>query len=135
MLATNTNFDHKQIHKFTWKCPDKGLQSIIEYFLVRGDLRKEVHDVRVIRGAEIGSDHHLVLMKVKIGGRRKMKRRESSCQLRSKRLRRKEGKVRFRARLGHQMYKAKHTTGEDVERAWEEFKGCAMETAEAVCVR
>ena len=29
----------------------------------------------------------------------------------------------------------KHITGEDVERAWGEFKGCVMETAEAVCVR
>ena len=85
MLVMTTHFDHKQIHKFTWKCPDKGLQSIIDYFLVRGHLRKEVHDVRVIRAAEIGSDHHLMLMKVKIGGRRKMKRRESSCRLRSKR--------------------------------------------------
>ena len=26
--------------------------------------------------------------------------------------------MRFQARLGHQMVKAKHLTGEDVERAW-----------------
>ena len=35
---------------------------------MRDNLRKEVHDVRVIWRAEIGSDHHLVLMKVNIGG-------------------------------------------------------------------
>ena len=82
--------------------------------------------MRVIRGAEIGSDHHLVLMKVKIGGRHKMKRKESSCRLRSERLRTKEGKVRFLARLGHQMYKVKHLTAwENVERALGEFKGCS----------
>ena len=35
----------------------------------------------------------------------------------------KAGKVKFWARQGHLMYKAKHLTGEDVERAWDEFKG------------
>ena len=44
MKMMNTHFDHKQIHKFTWKCPGRGLQSIIDYFLVRGDLRREVHN-------------------------------------------------------------------------------------------
>ena len=35
----------------------------------------------------------------------------------------KAGKVRFWARLGHLIYKAKHLTGEDVEREWGEVKG------------
>ena len=135
MQVMNTQYEHKRIHKFTWTCPGRGLKSIIDYFLVRGDLRKEVHDVKVIWGAEIGSDHHLVLMKVIICGRSKMKRKERSCQLRSERLRTKEGEMRFRARLGHLMYNAKHLTGKDVERAWEEFKGSVLGTAEAVCGR
>ena len=48
MKVMNTQYEHKRIHKFTWKCPGRGLKSIIDYFLVRGDLSKEVHDVRVI---------------------------------------------------------------------------------------
>ena len=91
--------------------------------------------MKVIRGAEISSDHHLVLMKVIICGRSKMRRNERSCQLRSERLRTKEGKTRFRARLGHLMPNAKHLTGDDVERAWGEFKGSVLGTAEAVCGR
>ena len=100
---------------------------------MRGDLRKKAHDVKVIQGAEMGNDHHLVLMIVIICGRSKMKRKERSFQLRSEMLRTKEGKLRFRARLVHLMYKAKHLTGEDVERAWGEFKGSVLGTAEAVC--
>ena len=68
----NTHFEHKKIHKFTWKCPGRGLQSIIDYFLVRGDMKRIVNDVRDIRGAEIGSDHHLVVMKVKLTKRPQM---------------------------------------------------------------
>ena len=48
----NTQLEHKKIHKFTWKCPGRNLQSIIDYLLVRGDMKRTVSDVRVIRGAE-----------------------------------------------------------------------------------
>ena len=44
---------HKRIHKFTWNCPGRGLQYIIDYILVRTDQKRYVHDVRVTRGAEI----------------------------------------------------------------------------------
>ena len=62
----NTHFHHKRIHKFTWSCPGRGLQSIIDYFLVRSNQRRYVHEVKVIRGAEIESDHYLVLAKVNV---------------------------------------------------------------------
>ena len=86
----------------------------------------------MIRGAEIGSDHHLVLMKVNLLSRSKTKRKEVRWQLRSERLKTKEHKRRFQARLGHQIHKARHLSGVDIKRAWREFKGCIMETAEAV---
>ena len=72
----NTHFEYKEIHKFTWECPGRGLRSIIDYFLVRADMRKYVNDVRVIHGAEIGSDLHLVLMKMKVRGREQTKKTE-----------------------------------------------------------
>ena len=66
MLVANSWYQHKEIHKYTWVCPGRELRSIIDYFLVRkGDqLQVRVKDVRVVRGAEIGSDHHLVLLKI-----------------------------------------------------------------------
>ena len=70
----NTHFEHQEIHKCTWKSPGRRLRSIIDYFLVRADRRQDVNDVRVIRGAEIGSDHHLVLMKMKVRGRKQTKK-------------------------------------------------------------
>ena len=85
----NTHFEHKEIHKFTWECPGRGL-SIIDYFLVRADMRKDVNEVREIRGAEIGSDHHLVLMKMKVRGREQTKKTEKKSRLRSERLQTKD---------------------------------------------
>ena len=43
--------------------------------------------------------------------------------------------MRFRARFEHQMVKARHLTGEDIERAWGEFKRGVMQTAKAACGR
>ena len=131
----NTHFEHKEIHKFTWKCPGRGLQSIIDYFLVRADLRKDVNDVRVIRGAEIGSDHHLVLMKMKVRGRKLTKKTEKKSRLRIDRLQTKEGKLKYCATLNHKMREAKCVNGDDVEAAWNEFKRDVLEVAEVVCGR
>ena len=64
--VSNTWFPHKSIHKYTWECRDTWLRSIIDYFLIGPEARKQVVDVQVVRGAENESDHFLVLMKVKL---------------------------------------------------------------------
>ena len=63
---SNTWFPQKRIHKYTWECRGRGLRTIIDYFLIGIEVRKQVVDVKAVRGAEIGSDHYLVLMTVKL---------------------------------------------------------------------
>ena len=59
-----------------------------------------VNDVKVIRGAEIGSDHHLVHMKLKLCGRVQVRKVEKQNRLRSERLTTEEGKLKYQIRLG-----------------------------------
>ena len=42
------------------------MQSIIDYFLIGKEARKQIIDVKIVRGAGIGRDHYLVLLKVKL---------------------------------------------------------------------
>ena len=129
----NTHFEHKKIHKFTWKCPGRGLQSIIDYFLVREDMKRIVNDVRVIRGAEIGSDHHLVVMKVKLTKRPQMgqevRRRDNRRQhLKRWKLKEKDVQWRFRLRLESRLDRARQREGEQqcrgsLRRVYEEHNG------------
>ena len=70
-MISNTLFPHKRIHKYTWECRGKGLRSLIDYFLVGKEARKQVVDTKVVRGAEIGSDHYLVLLKIKLKAKRR----------------------------------------------------------------
>ena len=58
---------------YTWECRGRGLRSLTDYFLIGKRYRKQVVDVKVIRGAELGSDHYLVLMNINLKIERRMR--------------------------------------------------------------
>ncbi|KAI3353576.1 hypothetical protein L3Q82_020098 [Scortum barcoo] len=58
---TNTMFEHKGVHQCTWHQDTLGRRSMIDFVVVSSDLRSYVLDTRVKRGAELSTDHHLVV--------------------------------------------------------------------------
>lgn len=66
LIITNTFFSQKDIHKYTREAQSRGEKSIIDYVIINREFRREVKDTRVKRGAEIYSDHYLVVTKLKI---------------------------------------------------------------------
>ena len=69
LIVTNTFFKHNNIHKFTRVLPSRKEKSIIDYILVERNNRTMIKDVKVKRGAEIYSDHHLLVGKLNIKGK------------------------------------------------------------------
>lgn len=65
LIITNTFYQHKEIHKYTREQRSRGEKSIIDYIIVQKEERKNILDVRVKRGAEIYSDHYLLIGKIK----------------------------------------------------------------------
>ncbi|KAI3368711.1 hypothetical protein L3Q82_025707, partial [Scortum barcoo] len=64
LSITNTMFEHKGVHQCTWHHQDiipLGRRSMIDFVVVSSDLRPYVLDTRVKRGAELSTDHHLVV--------------------------------------------------------------------------
>ena len=62
LAITNTLFPHKCIHQASWCPPNPRAQpSLKDFVLVRHRLRPSVLDTRVYRGADIDSDHRLVI--------------------------------------------------------------------------
>ncbi|KAK3514658.1 hypothetical protein QTP70_021570 [Hemibagrus guttatus] len=53
-------FKHKGAHQYTWY-QDTLRRSMIDLVVMSSDLRPHVLDTRVKRGAELSTDHHLVL--------------------------------------------------------------------------
>jgi len=52
------------IHKYTWEQHTRKLKSIIDYIIVKQKSKFQIHDVRVQRGINCGSDHYVVRTKV-----------------------------------------------------------------------
>ena len=58
---------------YTWECRGRGLRSLSDYFVIGKGYRKQVVDVKVVRGAELGTDHYLVLMNINMKMERRMR--------------------------------------------------------------
>ena len=54
-------FQHKDIHKITWKSPDGRTVSQIDHIIINQKWRSSLQDVKARRGADVGRDHNLVI--------------------------------------------------------------------------
>ncbi len=63
-FLSNTFFQHKMIHRYTWVRGNE--KSLIDYIAVDNRLRREVEDAKVVRGLFSGSDHIAVVAKVRM---------------------------------------------------------------------
>ena len=61
LSITNTMFKHKGVHMCMWHQDTLGRRSMIDFVVVSSDLWPYVLDTRVKRGAELSTDHHLVV--------------------------------------------------------------------------
>jgi endonuclease/exonuclease/phosphatase family metal-dependent hydrolase len=62
----STMFPHKDVHKYTWTHPNGVNRNQIDHVCISRTLSKSLLDVRTQRGANIGSDHELVLSKLQL---------------------------------------------------------------------
>jgi exonuclease III len=133
VTAMNGWFPHKKVHQVTYSQRMNGQQdreAVLDYFCVTAGLKNAVVDVRVKRGVEIGSYHHLVIMKLdegRLGGRCKRWNRERKWRLCTEKLRSDEGRGEYQNKL---IEKVKSREMDSVEEDWQDFKRWVMEATE-----
>jgi hypothetical protein len=66
LLITNTRFQQKDSRKWTWMAPDGKHTNMIDLMLVERRWKTAVRICRTFQGADIASDHSLVMCKLKL---------------------------------------------------------------------
>ena len=61
LVIKDSVFPHRRIHKATWRSPDHVTENHIDHVCLGQSCRRSLHDVRVKRGANVASDHRMVL--------------------------------------------------------------------------
>ncbi|MCP5003018.1 MAG: hypothetical protein GY941_03575 [Planctomycetes bacterium] len=137
LFLANTFFEHKMIHRFTWKRRDEMSEqmSLIDYIAVDERLRKDVLDAKVVRGMYEGSDHYMVMARMRVrmeweyGGRSDVM--ESEKVVASDRLREKGYREEYVRRVSEVLREERLGVGcgSDVNDVFEKFKRLVIGTA------
>ena len=95
LCIMNTFFQHKRNNKYTWYRDSLGQRSLIDFCIVSADLFSTESDVRVKRGAELSTDHHLVVCTLKPLKKRKIFRPRETYRIKWESLADKEVRTAF----------------------------------------
>ena len=137
MKIANTFFKHKEAHKWTRVVEERNERSIIDYVIVSNSLFYSTQDVRVKRGAEIYSDHYLVLAKMSILPKVKDPKKNMSrrTKLRVEKLREEDTKTNYQKTIKTYIEAKPNTAenSEDIESIWEDYKEIIIKSATEVC--
>ncbi len=135
LFLSNTFFQHKMIHRYTWARGNE--RSLIDYIAVDNRLRREVEDTKVVRGMFSGSDHFAVVAKVGMRVRWEFKgkgKKGERRELASERLRNSEDNQRYGRKVEELLSRAREGMEESacVSEVFETFKRSLIQATEEV---
>ena len=79
LIIGGTVFPHKTCHKVSWVSPDNITENQIDHIAISKIFRRSLLDVRNKGGADIGSDHHLMIANFRfkiLASRKKLKNKK-----------------------------------------------------------
>ena len=119
---------HTSSTRHTWHSPDKITHNEIDYICVNSKQRSSIKDVRSYRGADCGSDHTILIGKVKVKFKRLTKRKLENRPLDITKLRDNQIAENYRVELKNR-FDALVTIDDDLEQKWTSFKTAITEAA------
>ena len=132
MVIGGTFFPHKTCHKTTWVSPTGDTENQIDHIAIARRWRSSLHDVRAKRGADISSDHHLLVAEIRLKilaqKRSELKRRKFNTG----RLKDTDIANEFQLSLQNRFSVLQQLNGdeEDINSTWEHTKDAIISTCE-----
>ena len=127
-------FQHKKIHKVTWRHPNGTHENQIDHIAYSRKFRRCIADVRVMKGATVGSDHNLVVGKVKLKLKKNWKEKTKSRQkFNTAVLKNPAKQEEFKLALSNRFQVLENLPDDStVEEKWQTFKDATITTCQEV---
>ena len=133
LVIRGSIFPHKRIHKATWISSNHATENQIDHICISCEFRTSWRDVRVMRGADVSSDHHLLMTTVRL----RLKRFTNANSTRTKYnvglLRNKDTQAAFQISLSNMFQPLQELIEDDetdIETQWEHCKKLWHDTCE-----
>nr|KAG5711928.1 hypothetical protein BaRGS_026369 [Batillaria attramentaria] len=128
-------FPHKRIQKATWKSPDHVTKNLIDHICISRKFRRSWEDVRVMRGADVSSDHHLLTTTLRLRLKRHTNANNTRTRYDVELLRSTDTQAAFRISLSNRFQPPQdliEDSGMDIETQYEHSKKLWHDTCEEV---
>ena len=131
LIIGGTLFPHKPTHKSTWISPDLQTENQIDHITITKKWRRVLLDVRVKRGADINSDHHLLVGEFRMELAAK-KKTDNKVQRRFEIRKRQNTKTRQELGITLQNRFQTLEEGKNIDEKWTRCKNAITDTCEQV---
>ena len=127
-------FPHKKIHKATWKHPNGTVENQIDHIAYTRKFRRCFSDVRVMKGATVGSDHYLVVGSLRLKLRKNLTKKSNGRErFNTTLLKNSVKKEEFQLSLSNRFeILADLPDDTPVEERWNKYKEATIETCREV---
>jgi len=129
LFVGGSKFPHKNIHKYTWTSPDGRTKNQIDHVLVNKKFLSSLQDVRAMRGADIHSDHQLVIATFQIKPAAVKHTRNKRRKFNIGRLRDTDTRNTFNETLQLNLPNSETST---MDQKWKQIEEAYLETATSV---
>jgi hypothetical protein len=127
-----TIFPQKDVHKLTWKSPDGRTVNQIDHIIVNNKWRSSLTDVRVFRGADVYSDHHLLIADTRLKLRKAPKEATARRKVDVDRLKCPQIRQEFVLQLRNRFSLLEEVEDDSIDNIWTEIKDSYCKTGEEV---
>ena len=131
LVIGGTMYRHKDLHKYTWESPDGRTRNQIDHITINRKWAASMKDVRTRRGADVGSDHVLLVAKIQLSLRSRP-RTEGRRKLDVGRLKCEEKAEEFKLKVSNRFEVLEDKEVEDIDEYWMELRDTLKEASEEV---